>query len=387
MLDETLTVFTSRGHPPAAQLCVFRSGRLAYEGASGRDHVGRPIGVETIFDVASITKLWTTTALALLQRDGKLDLDAPLAKWVPEAKAASATLRQLLIHQAGLPAWKPLFARVMSDPLAQSIYAPERRSAEAFARARGLVLAEVMRTPRSGEGRQTYSDLGFVLLGEVVQRALGSLESAVLDGVVAHCEGTAGYGRLPAAPWLAKHQVVATGKTRPRPPAPGQEGSFAEGTQAHRADPGDVDDDNAFALGGVAGHAGGFANARAIASLGALWCEAFHGRGPLELGSLGREFTSAQPGTDPPRGLGFDRLIQKGSSAGPRFGQGALGGAGHLGYTGCSLWIDFERELAVALLTNRTFPGREHVEGIRSLRRAVHEAVVDRFGDKGRTIE
>src|SRR5690606_12689375 len=162
-----------------------------------------------------------------------------------------------------------------------------------------------------------------------------------------------------ASSWLDGRHVVPTGRTRPREPAPGQEALVPPPASSEDA-PGRVDDDNAFAMGGVAGHAGLFGTARAIAVLGARILDELEDRGRLGLGEVLRVFAAVDPADGPPpRGLGFDRPAPEGSSAGALLGRaGPRGAIGHLGFTGCSLWIDLDRRLSVALLTNRTYPGR-----------------------------
>ncbi|MBX3269765.1 MAG: beta-lactamase family protein [Sandaracinaceae bacterium] len=357
---EVLAAAVEAGDPPAAQACVLADGRARFESAHGCAH-------DSVFDVASVTKVAaTTSALARLVADGEVGLDDSVRRFLPGA-AFDASVRALLGHRAGLPAWRPLFREVMADPVASACFSREAVAPpEAWARAREIVMRAVSSTPAPTPGRREYSDLGFLALGAVIEAVSGSR----LDRFcAAHVFGDRDLGFVDlGAPssWLDGRHVLATGTTRPRAPAPGQEGLFEVPAQEEAPDPGRVDDDNAFAMGGVAGHAGVFATARALAEHAhATWIED-------ALGSTRGAFLVRDPADGPPRALGWD-VPTPGSSA------GALGAGarvlGHLGYTGCSLWLDLDRRLVAVLLTNRTLPGRHRVEGIRALRVAFHDAV------------
>jgi len=359
VIEDVLAAAVEAGDPPAAQHAVVVDGEVVCSGARG-------CGEASVFDVASVTKIVaTTTRLATLVRDGELGLDDPVQRFLPSA-AFDTTVRALLGHRSGLPAWRPFFADVMRDPVARACFAPDGApSAEAWARGRELVLDAVLGSRLEHPGRRVYSDLGFITLGAVIEAVTGQRLDAACDAL--HQGRDLGFVDLTAdAPWIADRHVLPTGRTRPREPAPGQEGLFEVPPQTPRDDAGRVDDDNAFAMGGVAGHAGVFGTATAIAKLAHdLWITD-------ALGETRAAFLALDPADGPPRALGFD-VPTPGSTAG-RFGDGARV-YGHLGFTGCSLWIDLDRRAAVALLTNRTLGGRHRVDGIRALRPAFHDAV------------
>jgi serine-type D-Ala-D-Ala carboxypeptidase len=182
---------------------------------------------------------------------------------------------------------------------------------------------------------------------------------------------------------LAAERFAPTGDTRPRAPAPGQEGRFAVPPQPRRRDPGQVDDDNAYALGGAAGHAGLFSTARDLARLGQGLLEELDGAGRLGAAATLAAFVRESPcAAGARRGLGFDLPAPTGSAVGERFGRaGPRGAIGHLGFTGCSLWVDLDRRISAALVTNRVYHGRGDAEGIRRLRPAFHDLVAERVGD------
>ena len=302
-----------------------------------------PMRVDTIFDLASVSKLFTSIVAMRLVERGALELDAPVASYVPEFGAngkAAVTVRQLLTHTSGLRPWLPLWrehpdpatrtAAVLADP-------PQARPGTAYA----------------------YSDLNLITLGAVAERVTGSpLDELVRDGITAPL-------RLP--------------DTGYRPDAPGHRIAATE----YQADPprgmvhGEVHDENAWALGGVAGHAGVFATADALATLGQAILDAGTGDGAriLEPETV-RAMLTDQNGAFPaaPHGLGFElnRPHYMGALRGP-------GVAGHTGYAGTSLVVDPGSRSVVVLLTNRVHPSRGW-GSVDPARRAVATALARAIG-------
>jgi CubicO group peptidase (beta-lactamase class C family) len=170
--------------------------------------------------------------------------------------------------------------------------------------------------------------------------------------------------------------VVSTGVCRPREPAPGQESLVPAPDPSLPPDPrpGEVDDDNAFAMGGVAGHAGLFGTARELATLGNVILEELNGAHRLAPQDVWEELARPDPTPGSTRALGFDTPAPQDSSAGRHLA--ASRAIGHLGFTGTSLWIDLTRHLAIALLTNRVHPSRANTQ-IKAFRPAFHDAVVE----------
>jgi CubicO group peptidase (beta-lactamase class C family) len=333
---------------PLARLEVFHRGQhVLSEG---------PAGPETLFDLASVTKVMSTTALVL---DQGLPLDAPVHRFLPNVRV-EATLDDLLFHRSGLPAFLPFFDAVLRE-LPELFEGPQP---QLRAHVREAVLARVAATePSTRIGQQAvYSDLGFILLGAVLEAASGTALDALFTERIAKPLGlTAGYRRLSAGLPLPR-TVAITGSTRPREPAPGQEGMWSVPSRPTQF--AQVDDDNAWCLDGVSGHAGLFGTALDVARFG------------QSVLTSGRRWSrDGTPGST--RARGFDTPSDEGASCGPRFGrQGPLGAIGHLGFTGTSLWIDLDRELVVALLTNRVALGRANLR-IRDFRPRLHEAVLD----------
>lgn len=326
----------------AACAWVALKGKTVLEAAAGHlsDAPGAPAAdADTVFDLASLTKpMATVTVLMGLVADGRLAPTDPLCARLPEfARGPQAperqrvTLGDLLAHASGLPAWRPYFEavreRAAGDPAGAAYVGGEAARAQVVAAA----AAEPLEAPPGS--RTLYSDVGFILLGEVAARTgeapLERLFSERVAGPLGLAATTFNPGNRADPPWLPR--VAATGTCPWRGPLAGV-----------------VNDANAFAMGGVAGHAGLFGTAAEVGrwALGVL--DAWHGRpGPLP-GTVVRRFLGARP-AGRSWALGFNTPTPP-SSAGRHFGPGAVG---HLGFTGTSVWIDLEREWVVVLLTNR----------------------------------
>lgn len=315
-------------------------GRFTYEPNSP------PVTPSTVFDLASVTKVVVTTAIAMLLYDrGILRLDTPLSEILPGFATGAApnsdrrrvALRSLLAHSSGLPGYLRLF---------EQHHTP------------AAMLNALMRTPLEAapSTRAVYSDIGFMLLGRALEVLAADSLAHLFDTNI-------------AAP-LQFETARFTPPTESRNQIPPTENDT---TFRHRIIQGEVQDENCFALGGVAGHAGLFANASDILRFAA--CILARGRTATR-DQLFRQETirlfatreSRPPGTS--RALGWDTPSQP-SSSGRFFGPNSIG---HLGYAGTSLWIDRDRGLAVVLLTNRTWPDRSN-NAIREIRPVFHDAV------------
>jgi CubicO group peptidase (beta-lactamase class C family) len=297
------------------------------------------VTTSTIYDLASLTKVIATTTVAmLLEEQGVLDLLEPVARWLPAFSGGGkdeVTPRDLLTHASGLPAWLPLFRHAVGrDAVVAAV------TAAALEARPGL--------------RSVYSDLGFVLLGAVLEAATGSSLDRLTDALVL--------------------RPLAMTETRF-----GCDPAILERVAPTEQDPwrgrllrGEVHDENAFAMGGVAGHAGLFG------TLGDLSRFAFmmlgggvlDGRRLVSAAAIER-YTRRCDVPDSSRALGWN-TPSPGSSAGVLLSPRAFG---HTGFAGTSLWIDPERGLFVALLSNRVHPRREG-PGIQDVRAGLADAVV-----------
>jgi len=380
-LQDLLDEGAASGVFPCARAVVLARGARVFEGGAGGATAG------TVFDLASLTKVVGTTAAFLsLWHHGKLEPETPVARFAPTAPLgrAGVTLADLLTHRAGLPAFVPFFEPVMRG---SSRLFDADCPADTRARARQAVVAEALATPLEAppRTRTVYSDVGFVVLGEILSIAAGTpLDAIVTERVVAPLGLTTHFRRLSAPSSAAAAGPVApTGSTRPREPAPGQEGPWTS-IERRPSRPGEVDDDNAWAMDGVAGHAGLFGTAGDVAAFGQAVLADVAGQARLAAPGLwarALERDAETPGST--RALGFDTHRAGDptvdASAGRRLGQAPPGAVGHLGFTGVSLWIDLARAVVVALCTNRTALGRANTR-IRGFRPRFHDAAIEALG-------
>jgi CubicO group peptidase (beta-lactamase class C family) len=330
------------------------AGSLSLEPASD------PVQASTIYDLASLTKpLATATSILLLVQAGKLELDAAMGNVVIELKGSpigSATTRDLLAHRSGLPGWRPLYERLVVEDVAWGRGEPSvvRQAVIRLIRDEPLV---------STIGEQTlYSDLGYMLLGIAVERVSGLLLDEYFHHAVAHPLGADPLFFNRAAPaGSASHVRQARFMIAPTEWDPWR------GRQLK----GDVHDENAAAMGGVAGHAGLFGTAESVLAVSGAWLTAYHNDRSFLDRYLVRQFTTKQ--SQPPQSswaLGWDTPTVP-SSSGTHFSQDSFG---HLGFTGTSLWIDPRRSLEVVLVTNRVHPTRKN-DSIRAFRPFIHDLV------------
>ncbi|GAA1365498.1 serine hydrolase domain-containing protein [Streptomyces beijiangensis] len=315
--------------------------RITAVGTTAAGPAGRPVTADTVFDLASLTKVVATTPAVLRLADsGMLRLDDPVRRHLPAFTGVgkdAVTIRHLLAHSSGLPPHRD-FWQLPGGP-------PERLAA---------VLAEPLEHPVGTVVR--YSDLGFILLGEIVAAVAGQpLESAVRELVLDPLD-LASTRYLPPADW----RPVTAATEAP----PGGEPKC-----------GVVHDENAESLGGVAGHAGLFGTAPDLARyVRAGWLSE---SSPISSGLRTEALSSQTKGLDGARGLGWTLPGDTWDHMSPYW---PTTGAGHTGFTGTSLALDPVSGIWVVLLTNAVHYGR----GARAkgLRRAVHEAVARAEADR-----
>jgi len=319
---------------------------------------------ETIFDLASLTKVMaTTTAVLLLVDEGSVDLDDPVAKHLPpfaERDKDGVTVRHLLTHASGLKPWRAFH---------EDLLARERKRGEqllATPAAREFVLQGIYKSALVHEPgtAAVYGDLDFIVLGALVEE----LARQPLDVFCAERI----YGPL----GMEHTGFLRLAGTAPPPDATRRRFAATENCAwRDRIVWGEVHDPNAWAMGGVAGHAGLFAPADDVMRFGETLLEVWHGRSD----ALPRErllaFCQRQrlpEGSD--WALGWDTPTAGASSSGQHFSEHSIG---HLGFTGTSLWIDFEKELVVVMLTNRVHQVAKKSRF--ALRPEVHDLIVDAF--------
>jgi CubicO group peptidase (beta-lactamase class C family) len=363
----------SRGIFPGAVAAVVR-GRtwLALE-AAGYAQVRprrRPIAVDTIFDLASLTKpLATTTAILQLCARGLSELDAPVASYLPlfaQGGKAAATVRQLLTHTSGLPAWEMLYL-----PGARRPDGSRPPACDSI----GDAVARICATPVTADpgAKVEYSDLGFILLGYLVSLLSGEPLDAYTHRHLTRPLGLQWMRFTPPASWRSRCAATELGNAyeRARAAEQGIGRSFRWRTRLLR---GEVHDGNAYYLGGgVAGHAGLFGTAADVARVGTILLHSGTSRGqnilpPALIAEATRDQTSRlNPGG---RGLGW-------AVAQDWFGRRASGAAfGHTGFTGTSVLIDPARDVVIVLLTNRVHPVADSM-AIAEFRPQFHDAVLE----------
>lgn len=328
------------GYLPGAVAVIARRGKVAAHRALGWAQLEpdrRPMAPDTLFDLASLTKVMATLPSVLrLMEQGAFRLDDPVHRFFPEFTGEGredVRIRHLLSHTGGLPAGMPLYRHEGSR---------EERIRQIFS---------VQLKGRPGD-QIIYTDLGFILLGELVSLVSGRpLERFAQEEIFAPL-GLTGAGYTP--PEELRAACAAT--------------EYRAHLGRHQC--GEVHDENATSLGGVAGHAGLFGRAADVAAYGQMW---LNGGGPVLSPATVQAGTRDQtPGLPESRGWGWiiSRPDSTFMSCGDLFSPGSFG---HTGFTGTSLWVDPSRELVVALLTNRVHLGRQ--EQIIRLRPRFHNAV------------
>ena len=380
-IDALLAARIAAGDFPSAVYLVAERGRIRYCGALGdavREPVRHAASVETIYDLASLTKPLVTGLLAarMVER-GELELERAVGSYLPEfarGAMAAVNVRHLLTHTSGLPAWRPL--RILTG-------GRRERVPDAIASA-GLEYEPGTRV--------VYSDFGFITLGLLLEKICGAEldelarreifrplalertffkpERALLTGVAA-CElaGNAYERRMCEAEGLTKTEAQA-------------ENVEAVGVWREELIWGEVHDGNAYFLGGAAGHAGLFADARETFTLAEQFIAARTRL--LAPGTCGLFRTNLTPSLDEARSFAWQLAATKDSTAG---GALAPDSFGHLGFTGTSCWIDAARERVFILLTNRTHTRTLPFVNINGVRRQFHTLAVAALEHAGGEIE
>jgi CubicO group peptidase (beta-lactamase class C family) len=343
---------------PGGVACVsWREGdELVYvDVAAGKLRAGESeVKPSTPYDLASITKVMISVTALRLLASGKLSLETRTDTVLSDVRGGvggAATLEALLSHRAGLAAWGGLYLDVPHDP--------------GTAAARRWILSEASRRPADGEPQSPlYSDLGYLIAGELIARIAGDKLDKVVSRAVIEPLGIGRELYYPAAlPPDRRAQVV-------REAAPTE---YCE--WRGRLIRGEVHDENCAAFGGVAGNAGLFGTARGVAVFGRACLDSLLGRSDF----LSKELMERSLAPYPDGGdfrLGWDTKAAKNSSAGRRMSERSFG---HLGFTGTSLWCDPDRDIVIVLLTNRVHPSRAN-ERIKGFRPGFHDGIVSALG-------
>lgn len=360
-LVQMMEAGVAEGVFPGGALLVRVAGRTAHRSFHGRcrlDPSGERVEASTCFDLASLTKVLATAPLALLEvQGGRLGLETPVGEILEGYTGAgreAVTVRMLLEHSSGLPAWRPYYEALRGAEGGGGLATSAGQAA-----VRRAVAAEAPEA--SPGGRALYSDLNFILLDWILETVTGRpADRLVADRLT----GPLGIADLFFVDLKAPGEAARARRGR----------TFAATERCPwrgRTLVGEVHDDNTYAMGGVGGPAGLFGTLEGAAAVAEAWLvSCLSGRGLFDRGLVEAFWRrSAVPGST--RTLGFDTPAPVGSQAGTGFGPRTVG---HLGFTGTSLWIDPDRELIVLLLTNRVHPTRANAR-IRGFRPALHERV------------
>jgi CubicO group peptidase (beta-lactamase class C family) len=368
---------------PAASLLIMRQGEICFEGSWGwidPESERLPVMPDSLFDLASVSKLFTATAFLTFVSEGRIQLDDPLVSIIPEFGASGprpmdggqdpftkamlpvtpdlqdqtvdptrVTFRHLLAHISGLAPWRSVYLEAGPTPSP-----PDQRDTVDRAIRWKQGLQAIYQYPFVDiPGRDIhYSDLGLILLGETVRRLYaGELDAALQTLVFDPLElKTLVFNPLQQG---RRHEHIV----------PTEDDQTWRGRRCW----GEVDDENTCGLGGVSGHAGLFGTARDVGVLGLAWLthDSRLRIAPALIDEAVRE--QALSATER-RGLGWQLQHPSTVSFSPDT-------FGHTGFTGTSLWVDPERQVVVACLTNRVYVGRERT-GIDDFRRALHTTIV-----------
>ncbi len=355
---------------PGAQLAVRLRGELQCVAVAGRlssEPPGLPVQPATIYDLASLTKpLATVTSVLLLIQRGKVELGDRVQEVLAELEGApigQATVRELLTHRSGLPGWRPLYEWLDAKGIA-----PEHSEGNQSVKQHVLKMIREEPLICAGREQRVYSDLGFMLLGFLVERLSGMALDLWCDEAIVRplradplmfCPTTGRAQLNVARPMVDVSRIAPTEQDEWR----------------NRLLCGEVHDENAAAMGGVAGHAGLFGTAESVLAVSGAWLRGYHGRESILDGELVRQFTTRQESDARSSwALGWDTPSAP-SSSGSHFSERSFG---HLGYTGTSLWIDPLCELEVVLLSNRVHPTRRN-EKIKVFRPCIHDLIYREF--------
>jgi CubicO group peptidase (beta-lactamase class C family) len=365
---------------PGAVALVAQGGKIVFF-----EHVGHrslfpervPMARDTIFDLASLTKvLATTPAIMRLVDEGKISLDQDLGEVLPKAALGDKrdlTLRLLLTHSAGLVDWKPFYEKLRDHP-------PKDR--------KRLLRQWIIGEPFAYEPAKgnLYSDLGFMLLEWVIEEKTGQ---TLPEYVQKYFYGPLGLKRtffrrgeereLDSRSPLSRGQAAFSGNDVRKITYPREEFAATEDCPwRKRVLQGEVHDDNAWTLGGYSGHAGLFSMAEEIYVMANMLREHYFGkRNDFFRPETVREFFRRQGIVkESDWALGWDTRALEGSSAGKHFSRDSVG---HTGFTGTSIWMGLEKDVIAILLTNRVHPKRDN-DKIKQFRPVFHDAVMEAFG-------
>lgn len=352
---------------PGMSCLVSRGGDVLYRKSFGCRSIVPEVTAlspEMVFDVASLTKALVTTTLAMkLVEKGRLDIDKPVAHYIQSFSnlgKGKILVRDLLNHSAGFPDHRKFYLEL------EKVSKSSRAGILKTTGARDFVYKEIYRSELSYPPRSQsiYSDIGFIVLGGLLELLWHSenLEKVAQKEIFSKL-GLRATGFVD----LTKKQEPVAEMIVPSVACPWRKQLIC----------GEVNDENCWAMGGVAGHAGMFSTLDDLFTLSQELLDCFYGRGKLVSQSVIQDFWKLDDSVpDSTWALGWDTPTEGKSSSGRFFAKGSVG---HLGYTGCSLWIDPSQELIVTLLSNRLHPRGDNKK-IKEFRPYFHDLVMHTLG-------
>ncbi|MCH8054929.1 MAG: beta-lactamase family protein [Deltaproteobacteria bacterium] len=365
-VEEAFQEAIAQGFFPGAVVLVGKGDEVVFERAFGfRTLIAgkSPMQLETIFDLASLTKpLATTTAVMLLVREKKIRLEDRVTRFFSNFGVFGkihVTFRHLLAHCSGLPAWRPYYEEIVREEKGGRVNFVASRAAKSY------VFEQIHRERQVSPpgAKSSYSDLGFMLLGEVIEEISGRTLDRYCQDKVFKPMG------------LRSTSFVDLTQLRMRRLQPVQEmiAPTENCPWRKRILCGEVHDDNAYAMGGVAGHAGLFSCARDIHLILARLRHCLRGEDPFLPAPLLQEFLTRDHTVEGSTyALGWDTPSSENSSSGSFFSPHSVG---HLGFTGTSVWWDLDKDCHIVLLTNRIHPSRSN-DKIKEFRPYIHDLIM-----------
>lgn len=333
---------------PGAVLLVWKDDKILYEKPYGRftyDDDSELVTKETIFDLASVTKVVATTTATMICLDRNLfSLDDKVVKFIPEFGVndkENITIRNLLLHNSGLPAWKKFYeSELNKEGVLLNIFYSELDY-------------------KTGT-KMVYSDLGIITLGKIIEKVSGlTLDEFCKKEIFEPLEMYSTFFN----PAESLKKLCAP--------------TELDNYWRNRLLQGEVHDETSSMLGGVAGHAGLFSTANDLSKFMSMILNKGTYKNKKIIKKETIELFTKKQSDQSSRGLGWDTKSEKGSSAGDLFSPNSFG---HTGYTGTSIWADPERNLAVVFLTNRVYPTRENTKII-SFRPQLHNSVINSISE------
>lgn len=352
-IDEAFTQAISQGVFPGAALAVVKGNKVLEKSCYGlaeKIPVERKLTFKNYFDIASITKPLCTAMISMvLVEQGKLKLEEPVGTYFRRFRKApydQIIVKHLLQHTSGLPAYKPYFEKLAEMQVKGESLQEIKKELFRY------ILSESLEEEVRVGSTRLYSDLGYILMGEILEQVTQkSLDKLFLELVARPLKlNDTFFIPLDAKSKLPRTDFVSTSKSSLR----------------RKILAGEVEDEHAWLLNGVAGHAGLFSTLPDLMKWADELIKIHEGKSKFLKKETLQQFVTARPP------LGWDKPAEENSQAGELFPKS---GIGHLGYTGCSFWIDLDREFYIILLTNRVHPYRYN-EGIKKFRPMIQDLIM-----------